>query len=212
MSSNTAKPKLTVANRITILRFLGVPFFILMLVYYVMGLVHGEQKEMFRALALASFTLLALTDALDGYFARSRGQITALGKILDPLADKALLLSALILLTRPSIPALEPHVPIWFTVLVISRDTVLVLGSIIVHALAGSVEVKPRIVGKLATFFQMVTIIWVLSGAPVSPFLSLVVLAALCTATSGVIYIFDGLRQLEKTAAAHRHSHDHQPA
>ena len=73
-------------------------------------------------------------------------------------------------------------------------------------------EVKPHIFGKIATFFQMVTIIWVLSGASVRPFLGLVLAAAFCTFTSGVIYIFDGLRQLEKTAAAHRHSHDHPPA
>lgn len=199
--------RLSLANRITILRILGVPVFILMLLYYTMGLARGEAEEIHRAAALAIFLALALTDALDGYFARSRREVSSLGKLLDPLADKALLLSALILLTRPSLPALQPHIPIWFTLLVISRDVVLILGATIIHAVAGSVEVRPRVVGKIATFFQMVTITWVLVGGAARSFIVCVGAAGVFTFVSGVVYLFDGIRQLEKTAAAHRHNH-----
>jgi cardiolipin synthase (CMP-forming) len=199
--------KLSLANRITILRILSVPLFILTLVYYTQGLASGKAQEIYRAAALIIFAILAVTDALDGYLARSRSEITPLGKLLDPLADKALLLSGLVLLTKPALPALEPQIPVWFTVLVISRDVVLILGAAIIHAVAGSVEVKPRIVGKIATFFQMVTVTWVLVDGPSGSFMYCVAVAGLFTFGSGAVYLLDGIRQLERTAGAHRHNH-----
>ncbi len=205
---NTAQKQtvLTLANKITIFRILGVPVFVLMLVYYTMGLKQGNADEFYRSAALVIFVILASTDALDGYYARSRNEITALGRLLDPIADKSLLLSGLILLTRPSLPGLLPHIPIWFTLLVISRDVVLILGSIVIHAVIGHVEVKPRIVGKMATFFQMVTIVWVLIGGAPGPFLVCVVTAGVFTLLSGALYILDGTRQLERAAAEHRNT------
>lgn len=204
---------LTLANKITILRILGVPVFILMLVYYTMGLAQGNAEEIYRSVALVIFVVLASTDALDGYYARSRNEITSLGRLLDPIADKSLLLSGLILLTRPSLPGLLPHIPIWFTLLVISRDVVLILGSIVIHALVGHVEVKPRMAGKIATFFQMVTIVWVLIGGAPGHFLACVITAGAFTFLSGALYILDGTRQLERAAAEHRihfhGSHEH---
>ena len=202
---------LTLANKITILRILGVPVFILMLVYYTMGLAQGNAQEIHRKLALVFFVLLAVTDAVDGYYARSRNEITSLGRMLDPIADKALLLSGLILLTRPSLVGLTPHIPIWFTLLVISRDVVLILGSVVIHSLVGHVEVKPHVLGKIATFFQMLTIVWVLSSGDQHLFLICVGIAGAFTFASGAVYIFDGTRQLEKAAAEHRIHlhHDH---
>ena len=195
---------LTLANKITILRILGVPVFILMLVYYTMGLAQGNAQEIDRAIALVIFMALAMTDALDGYFARSRHEITPLGRLLDPIADKALLLSGLILLTRPSLPGLTPHIPIWFTLLVISRDVVLILGSTIIHALVGHVEVKPRLLGKITTVLQMLTIVWVLIGGAPGPFFFCVIVAGAFTLASGALYLFDGMHQLDRAAAEHR--------
>ena len=213
MSAEQKHTILTLANKITILRILGVPVFILMLVYYTMGLAQGNAEELYRSVALVIFVVLASTDALDGYYARSRNEITTLGRMLDPIADKSLLLSGLILLTRPTLPGLLPHIPIWFTLLVISRDVVLILGSIIIHALVGHVEVKPRMVGKIATFFQMVTIVWVLIGGAPGHFLACVITAGAFTFLSGALYILDGTRQLERAAAEHRihfhGSHEH---
>lgn len=201
---------MTLANKITLLRILGVPVFILMLVYYTMGLAQGNAQEIYRSIALVVFIVLASTDALDGYYARSRNEITTLGRMLDPIADKSLLLSGLILLTRPSLPGLLPHIPIWFTLLVISRDVVLILGSIIIHAVVGHVEVKPRIFGKIATFFQMVTIVWVLVGGAPGHFMFCVITAGAFTFLSGALYIFDGTRQLERAAVEHK-IHFHTP-
>ena len=210
MDTTEKHTMLTLANKITILRILGVPVFILMLVYYTMGLAQGNAQEIYRSVALVIFIVLASTDALDGYYARSRNEITTLGRMLDPIADKSLLLSGLILLTRPSLPGLLPHIPIWFTLLVISRDVVLIFGSMVIHALVGHVEVKPRVVGKIATFIQMVTIVWVLVGGAPGPFLVCVLAAGAFTFLSGALYILDGTRQLERAAAEHK-IHFHTP-
>ncbi len=197
---------LTLANRITIVRILCVPLFVLMLVYYTMGLKSGTANEMHRIAALVLFVAASLMDALDGYFARSRNEITTLGRILDPIADKSLLLSGLILLTRPSIAALSPQIPIWFTLLVVSRDVVLILGSMLIHHIAGVVEIRPHFIGKAATVLQMLTVLWVLIGAS-KPFLSTVIAAGVLTFVSGAMYLFDGIRQLEKSAIEHKHPH-----
>ena len=196
MDALQQKPKLTLATKVTITRLMGVPVFIGLLVYYLIGLHNGQDLGVLRMAALAMFVAVALTDALDGYLARSRNEVPDLGRMLDPIADKALLLSGLVLLTRPSLPALAPHIPVWFTTLVISRDVVLILGSFLVHELAGNVTIQPRISGKLATVFQMATIIWVLIGGAERQFNWFVGAAAVLTALSWIQYTVDGARQL----------------
>lgn len=193
---------ITLATKVTILRILGVPVFVLLLVYYTLGLRDGDAPEAQRILALLVFVLVAATDALDGYLARSRNEVTRLGRVLDPLADKALLLSGLILLTRPSLPGLEPHIPIWFTTLVISRDAVLIGGYFLIHHFVGEVHVQPRWSGKIATVLLMLVIVWVLMQAAGPWFFRCVVAAALFTGLSFVQYVVDGARQLGH--AAHR--------
>ena len=189
---------LTLATRITIARIVGIPVFILVLIYFKMSLEAGEPVYWYRQLALGLFVLIAATDALDGYLARSRDEETRLGAILDPLADKALLLSAIILLTRPSLAELTPQFPVWFTLVVISRDVVLLSGSFVVNWVTGHLEVRPRISGKVATFFQMGAIIAALIPLPLTVFYGLVGLAAFFTLLSGLQYSVDGARQLER--------------
>ncbi len=198
----------TLANKITIVRIATIPVFVLALIYYLASVARQEPNETYRFAALVIFTAAALSDALDGYFARSRNEVTRLGRILDPIADKSLLLAAIILLTRLRYPTMAPHFPIWFTLLVISRDAILILGALIVHALAGAVEVWPRIVGKIATVLQMAAVIWVLTGYSSPWFYLSVVAASVFTFLSGVLYVIDGLRQLEKSPLAH-HGHHH---
>ena len=203
MTAEKVKGGLTLANKITLARILGIPVFVLLMIYYVMGLQRGAPNEYLRWSSLVLFVVVALTDALDGYVARSRDEITHLGRILDPLADKALLLSSLIMLTRPSIPALQPQIPIGFTLLVISRDVLLFLGAVIVQAIGGHVEIRPRIVGKVATFFQMLTIVWVLAAWSPKYFIGTVGPAFLFTLISALWYLVDGVKQLEKAALHH---------
>ena len=198
MTSKSHPVPITLATKVTIARILGIPVFVLMLIYYMMSLRAGAPVDGYRYLALALFVVIAGTDALDGFLARARDEETRLGAILDPLADKALLLSGLILLTRPSLVALNPQFPISFTLLIISRDVVLLSGSYVIHALVGHVDVRPRITGKTATFFQMAAIIAVLLRFPPYPFLWIVVIAAFFTLVSWLQYIVDGIHQVER--------------
>ncbi len=187
---------ITLATKVTLARILGVPVFVLLLIYYEMGLARQENADVFRWAALGVFVIVAATDALDGYLARSRNEVTAIGRLLDPLADKGLLLSGLILLARPVVRTLEPHIPVWFTTLVISRDVLLVGGYFLIHHFVGSVHVQPRWVGKSATVLQMGLIAWALIRFPSPWFAPCVALAGILTALSFVQYAVDGIRQL----------------
>ncbi len=201
MTTSMPHNPITMATRITIARILGIPLFVLMLIYYKISLATGEPVDAYRYVALGLFVLIALTDAVDGYLARTRDEETRLGAILDPLADKALLLSAIILLTHPALEALQPQFPIWFTLLIISRDAVLLSGSYIIHTTVGHVEVRPRLSGKFATFLQMAAILAALIPLPVVVFLWIVGAAAVFTLISWLQYIVDGIRQLERHEA-----------
>ena len=129
---------LTIANQLTILRIMLIPAFVLLVVYGYLGW------------ALLTFLLAGITDALDGLIARRAGQRTSLGAWLDPMADKLLLVTTFIVLTLPGIP-LANHVPLWLTVLVISRDVVIVGVVAIVNLAVGPRTFRPSIFGKMAT-------------------------------------------------------------
>ena len=201
VTSHWSPTRLTLANRITIARIMMIPVFILLTIYYIASANDGIPDEWLRWAALVVFVATSLADALDGYFARSRNERTRLGTLLDPIADKSLLLSALILLTGPWSHTFQPHLPIWYVLLVVSRDVLLISGSVLIHIHCGHTEVRPRVSGKLATFFQMGLIVWVLGSAPTLGFTWVLGLAAGCTLLSAVQYVIDGVRQLEKPHA-----------
>jgi cardiolipin synthase len=129
---------LTLANQLTILRIISVPVFVLFVVYGHLGA------------ALITFGAAGLTDALDGYLARRAGQRTSLGAWLDPMADKLLLVTTFVVLTLPTIP-LTNHLPLWLTVLLISRDIAIVAVVAIVNLAVGPRTFRPSIWGKAAT-------------------------------------------------------------
>jgi len=135
---------LTLANQLTILRIMLIPAFVLLVVYGYMGW------------ALLTFLIAGVTDALDGLIARQAGQRTSLGAWLDPMADKLLLVTTFIVLTLPSLP-LANHIPLWLTVVVISRDVVIVGVVAIVNLAVGPRTFRPSIFGKLATATYIVT-------------------------------------------------------
>ncbi len=135
---------LTAANQLTILRMLLIPAFVILLLY-------GH-----RGWALTTFLVAGLTDMLDGLIARATGQKTTLGAWLDPMADKLLLVTTFVVLTLPEIP-LTNHLPLWLTVLVISRDVVIVGVVAIVNLAIGPRTFRPSIWGKLATATFIVT-------------------------------------------------------
>jgi CDP-diacylglycerol--glycerol-3-phosphate 3-phosphatidyltransferase len=193
---------MTTANKITIARILMIPLFVLMAIYY------GRDKEAWqRWCAVALFVTAAASDGIDGYIARRHNQRSQLGVVLDPLADKGLLLAGIITLTFSN---WNYEFPLWFPVLVIARDIIVVTGAMALQFLNGSVRVRPSWTGKVATVLQMIAIglvmlQWDAFGRDVSigghsvhvSFLDLpVVLAGLFTAVSGFGYVVDGIAQL----------------
>ena len=189
---------MTTANKITLVRILMIPAFVLMAIYYGESIKRGNALEWQRYLAIALFLVAAVSDGLDGYIARRYNQKSALGVILDPIADKGLLLSAIITLSISNwnVDPQYGQFPTWFPVLVISRDAVILIGSAVLHLLNGKVRVQPSWTGKVATFFQMTAIAWVMLQLTFLPLIYVVAAAGLFTFISGVIYVMDGFRQL----------------
>jgi cardiolipin synthase (CMP-forming) len=141
------------ANKITIVRILLVPFLMASLFYY------KPEYDFLRFIALGIFFVCALTDAIDGYVARKFYQKTELGKILDPLADKLLILTAFLCLSvLKEIPAAS-KIPPWLTMIVLSRDSIILLGSVIIFIILKNIDIKPSPFGKATTFFQMTTVV-----------------------------------------------------
>jgi cardiolipin synthase (CMP-forming) len=135
---------LTLANQLTLLRMLLIPAFVLLVVYHQLGW------------ALAIFITAGVTDGLDGLIARRSGKKTSLGAWLDPMADKLLLVTTFVVLTLPGL-GLVNRFPVWLTVLIISRDVVIVLTVAIVNLAIGRRTFRPSIYGKIATATYIVT-------------------------------------------------------
>ncbi len=171
---------MTLANKITLLRIILVPVFII-------GLVEGAVVW-----PLTLFIFCALTDALDGAVARRRNQRTVLGTFLDPVADKLLLNAAFLVL------AYQGRVPAWVFVVVFSRDLLILLGWNIIYVLTRNSAVEPRWPGKSTTLAQMLAVVALLAPAltPVRAFFTGVM--TLLTAVSTVDYVWVGGRRLNQ--------------
>jgi cardiolipin synthase len=139
----------TLANQLTLLRMLLIPAFVLLVVYGEFGW------------ALVIFLVAGATDALDGLIARMSGQKSELGAWLDPAADKLLLVTTFIVLTLPNI-GLVNRIPIWLTVIVISRDVGIVLTVAVVSLASGPRTFRPSQLGKAATAWFIVTCVVVM--------------------------------------------------
>ena len=185
---------MTTANRVTIFRMLLIPFFVVEMLYYV-----ETGNEIYRLLGIVSFAIAAICDGVDGYIARAYNQRSELGAILDPLADKLLLVSGVVLLTFNHAPYLG-SIPLWLTGTIIGRDLLLLIGLVVIQMTVGRIHVRPRLLGKIATVLQMICVIWVLLkwdddwGQPW--FMALAIAAAVCTGVSGLLYVYDGVKHL----------------
>ena len=191
---------MTIANKITIVRILMIPVFVTLAIYYGESIQRGEPLEWQRFAAIFVFLVAAVSDGLDGYVARRYNQRSALGVILDPIADKGLLLSGVITLSISNWSQSDPEYgkfPAWFPVLVITRDAVILVGSAVLHLLNGKVQVRPSWTGQVATVCQMCAIAWVMLQLRFLPLPFVVLVAGFFTVVSGVIYVMDGVRQLQ---------------
>ena len=136
---------------------------------------------------------------MDGYIAKRYNQISELGKILDPLADKLLLASGIVALSFDHRNFLG-QIPLWLTGTIIGRDLLILLGVAVIRFTVGKIVVRPRFTGKIATVLQMSVVIWILlkwdfgRGGLWLKYLELS--AAICTGVSGLLYVLDGIKQL----------------
>lgn len=179
---------MNLANKISIFRILLIPFFIVSIFYYSSG------KEQLLSVALAIFILATFSDAIDGFIARSRREVTELGIVLDPIADKLLIISAFLSLSMIKNIPQDMAMPAWAAIIVISRDIIIVLGSLIIYFLKGKLDIKPSWLGKSTTFFQMATILAFLAMCKYHKFF--LYPAMLFTILSAIDYIWRGSRQL----------------
>ncbi len=183
---------MTTANKVTIVRILMIPLFIVQLLYY-----YKTGNEWHRFLGLLCFAVAAILDGVDGYIARRYNQRSELGAILDPLADKLLLISGIVIVSLHSPPNLRIiPIPLWVTATILSRDALLLIGMVVIQMICGKATARPRITGKVATVLQMIMVLWTLLRWDARWLPWWTTSAAILTGMSGVMYVWDGMRQL----------------
>jgi len=138
---------------------------------------------------------------VDGYLARRYSQRSELGAILDPLADKLLLISGIVLLSLHNEPYL-PRIPLWLTATILSRDVLLLIGLGVIHYSCGKVKIRPILVGKAATVLQMTCVLWGVFKWDSLWLWRFSLAAAICTGVSGLYYVYEGVRQLSASPAS----------
>ena len=185
---------MTLASKITLARLLLVPVFAVLAIYYGHSVAAHAPREWLRWSALAAFITASASDGIDGWIARRFNQRSRFGAIMDPIADKSLLLTAFITLTAVDWGPDDWHLPLWLTALVIVRECIILGGINVLHFTGHQVQIAPQWSGKICTVAQMFALGWVmLKWVPFSPIYPCVV-AAVCTVWSGVDYLRQGLR------------------
>ena len=178
---------MTVPNLITTIRIILAPVFVIYLI----------NDQLLSALIV--FLLCALSDGLDGMVARLMNQRSKLGAYLDPLADKLLLVAAFVTLS------VRGYLPAWLTVLVFSRDTIILLGVLVLFLNRMEFSIKPTPVSKITTWLQFITVLAVLSQSYMSSFTKfypyIFYLTALLTISSGLHYMHNWFRMIGEGSA-----------
>lgn len=174
---------MTIPNLITIGRLFLVPLTIWLIV-------SGD-----AATAFWFFVLAGVSDAVDGFLARQFDLRSALGAYLDPLADKALLMSIYITF------AILGDIPVWVTILVVSRDVLIIGGVVLAWMLGPPIEMRPRVVSKANTMAQIVLAALVLGDLAFAVDLSsarhvMVIMVGLLTLASALVYVVDWVRHM----------------
>jgi cardiolipin synthase len=179
---------LNIPNSLTVLRIVLVPVIVILLI-------QGQYTK-----ALVCFVIAGVTDGLDGLLARILNQMTVVGAYLDPLADKALVISMFTTL------AIIGLIPGWLAVVVISRDCIILGGILVLTLMSVNLDIKPSLVSKINTMLQLVTICAALllkvgdAGKHYrDAFMILCWITALFTVVSGGDYIFKGMKLIGGT-------------
>ena len=174
------EPILTVANQLTMLRMTLAPFLVVTVLSHEF------------TWALVIFVVAGVTDLLDGLIARLGHQKTTLGAMLDPVADKVLLVSSFVALTWG--PALVVRIPVWLAVIALSRDAIIVVSVTVINLTLGRRVFYPSTLGKLTTISQILTtgVVLLLNalGAEYAPVVYLFWLTVLLTVASAFHYVY----------------------
>ncbi len=191
-SATESEVSMTLPNQITIARILLIPVFVVLAIYYGKTAAAAHPDENLRFATIAVFLVAALSDGIDGWLARRYHLKSRLGAILDPIADKGLMLTAIITLSVTKWPY---ELPVWYPVLVIARDVIIVVGCAVLRLLNDHLEVRPSQLGKISTFLQMLTVaVVMLQWSHCDP---VVWISGVITLLSGIGYVAAGIRQLQ---------------
>ena len=177
---------MNIPNLLTLLRIILVPVIVIFLI-----------QGLFLK-ALIAFIVAALSDMLDGFLARILHQQTALGAYLDPIADKALLASSFVTLS------VLHEIPGWLTVIVISRDVIILLGISVLSIMSISVKIRPTFVSKITTALQLSTVLMILFDRSIPGSfneiwqMAFFWLTAVFTVISGLNYMLRGQRLINQ--------------
>ncbi len=176
---------MNIPNLLSLLRIVLVPVIVILLI----------QASFLKALIV--FVLAGITDGLDGFLARVLHQKTVLGAYLDPLADKALIISSFVTLSILGV------IPSWLSVIVISRDCIILVGIFILFVMDVSFVIRPTFLSKITTAFQLLTVFMALTFLSLSIDFDIHIaddalcwLTAFFTIASGFNYIFIGIRAI----------------
>lgn len=189
--------KMNLPNKLTILRVFMIPFFVIFMLLSVSGMdieeasVSVSSFTTYRITAVAIFCIASFTDFLDGYIARKQGLVTDFGKFMDPLADKLLVCSALILLTA------EGLLPSWVVIIIIARE--FIISGFRLVASDNGIVIAASWWGKFKTVSQMIMcIVLMLPGVPklIGPVVTGVIIAAavILTVVSLIDYMAKNIR------------------
>jgi cardiolipin synthase (CMP-forming) len=164
----------TLANRITLFRVLLIPIFCFCVYAYT------PETAWLRWAAVGVYLAAGISDMLDGIVARRWNQHSAFGERLDPLADKLIInLGYVFIATNPHFYDVLPAWFLWFPVIVLGRDAVIVLGACFINETRGPRQFQPSALGKLTTAFQMGTVLAILVKLPFTPYLVAATLAVM---------------------------------
>ena len=173
-------------NKLTILRVIMIPFFVVVLLY------DGGENQTLRYVAAAIFIIASLTDMLDGKIARKYNLVTNFGKFMDPLADKLLVCSALICLVELK------ELPAWMVIVIISRE--FIISGFRLVASDNGVVIAASYWGKFKTTFQMIAVVLLIVGIPALSMVTTAVvwIALVLTVISLVDYIAKNVNVLKE--------------
>ena len=193
---------MTLASKITLGRIFLVPVFAVYVARYGASVAAGDPQENLRWIALGLFIFAAATDGVDGFIARHFNQRSKFGAFIDPLADKFLLITAIVFLSAFPWGADDWRIPPWFAALVILRDTLIVIGIILVKRSGREIRYAPHWTGKVCTVTQMFAIGWVMLKIGQLPPVYPCLVAAVFTVWSAFNYYLEASRQLRRSPVA----------